>query len=78
MDIKTFNSKKLCQIILSYRYLKLNKELSIQCMEELGRRRANGDQFDFESYLKEISKELPELNFSIPNIKDILLQAIKK
>lgn len=78
MDINNFTSKKLCQIIVLYRYLRLNKDLSIKSMEELSLRRSNGDLFNFENYIEESLKELPELNFSLPNFKDILNQVIKK
>jgi hypothetical protein len=46
-------------------------------MEELAKRRINGDSFDFESHIEECIKELPPLNFSLPNLRDVLHQVVK-
>jgi len=67
-NLSKYDSKKLCDIIICYRYLSLNKDLSILCMEELGKRRIIGDNFDFENYIDKSQKDLPTLNFSIPDI----------
>lgn len=77
-NIANFNSKKLCQIIVCNRYLNLNKELALLSMEELSKRRSNGDQFDFESYIEESLSELPALNFKLPDIRDAISKIIGK
>ncbi len=60
-DIKTTSSKVLAAQIVAYRLINTNKELAIKCMEELSRRRTEGEVFDYESYIEEKTKvELPE------------------
>lgn len=75
--IPKYTSEKLCEIIVCDRYFGSYKELSILCMEELSNRRLSGDYiFDFESYIEKSFNELPKLDFSIPDLGDILRQAI--
>lgn len=71
-----YASKKLCDMIVCDRYFGCYKEMSIMCMEELAARRIAGDNFDFESYIDNSYKELPKLDFSIPDLGDVLRQAI--
>jgi len=60
-DIKAASSKVLAAQVVAYRLINVNKELAIKCMEELSRRRAEGEAFDYESYIEEKTKvELPE------------------
>ena len=77
-NIDQYSSVKLCEMIVCNRYFGINQEITVFCMEELAKRRINGDDFNFEKFIEDSNKELPELNFSIPNFKDILHQAIKK
>lgn len=74
INVTEFSDKKLCDIIVCYRYLGLNKELSENCMIELGLRRSKGNDFDFESYIENTLKEMPVLNFQLPDIGDVLRQ----
>ena len=74
--IPSFNSEKLCQIIVCNRYFNFNQELAILCMEELSNRRLNGDNFEFELYIDNSLKELPPLNFSFPDLRTVLNQFI--
>jgi hypothetical protein len=77
-NIEEFNSKKLCQIIVCNRYLNTSKDLAIACMEQLSKRRAEGDDFDFESYIETSLSELPVLNFKISDIRDAMSKIIRK
>ena len=43
--IPEFTSTRLCEIIVSCRYLNLDNSLTIKCMEELGKRRIAGENF---------------------------------
>jgi hypothetical protein len=45
-------------------------------MEELAKRRMAGDTFNFESYIDQAYNELPVLDFSMPDIRTVLQQAI--
>lgn len=57
--LSSFTMKKLCEIIVIDRYLgSLNKE-AVMCMQELAKRRENGDMFDYELFIDNESKKLP-------------------
>ncbi len=76
--IPEFTSIKLCEMIVAGRYFTFYSELVSICMEELSHRRSNGDQFMFEEYIENISKELPQFNFEKnKDIRDILSKALK-
>jgi len=76
--IPSYSSQKLCEMIVCNRYFGCYQEIAISCMQELSARRAAGDNYEFENYIEESFKQLPELNFSSTNIRDILQQAIGK
>ena|ERR1035437_1299999 len=71
-NINTYSSTKLCEMIVCDRYFGCYKEIAIHCMNELATRRANGDIFDFENNIEQAYNELPKLDLSIPDIRDIL------
>lgn len=72
--IPEFSSEKLCDIIICNRYLGVYKDLAVSCMIELSNRRSNGNDFDFESYIDNNYKELPKLDFTIPNFSNVIKQ----
>jgi hypothetical protein len=74
--VPTFSSEKLCEIIVCDRYFGCFKEVAIICMEELAKRRISGDNFEFETHIENSLKEMPELNFSMPNLGDVLRASI--
>lgn len=75
-NIPSFSSHKLCEMIVCERYFNFNLDVSIYCMEELAKRRENGDVFDFENYIDNAYQELPQLNLNIPDLRVILSQII--
>lgn len=75
-NLPSYSSEKLCEMLVCDRYLGMGKNISIICMEELAKRRMAGDAFNFESHITEIQKELPVLDFTIPDIQEVLNQAI--
>lgn len=75
--IPTFDSQKLCEMIICHRYLGFNKDISLLCMNELSIRREAGDPFLFEDYISKSEKELPKLDFSLPDLREILSQLKK-
>lgn len=76
-NIPTFSSEKLCEMIVTDRYLGFGQKIDAMCMEELAKRRIAGDTFNFESYIDNAQKELPVLDFSaVPDLRTILNQAI--
>lgn len=70
--LPSFPSTKLADIVIANRYLGLYKELSVDAMEELGKRRVAGDKFEFESYIDDEFKKLPKLDFSLPALGSLL------
>lgn len=72
-EILQKDSKTLCAIIIANRTLGCYKKEHKQCMIELMKRRAAGDGFKFEDYIKEaVSKN--KINLNIPNIKQMKQQ----
>lgn len=76
-NIPNYSDEKLCEMIVTCRYLSFSKEVEILCMEELSKRRQSGSNFEFELFIEKSSKDLPALNFTIPDLRDALHQAIK-
>jgi hypothetical protein len=76
--IPTFTSKKLCEMIVCDRYFGCYREIGLACMEELATRRIAGDEFDFESYIEKALAELPPLDFSIPDLRNVLQGLLAK
>ena len=74
----TFTSEKLCEIIVCDRYFGCFKDLAIMSMRELSLRRVNGDTFDFENYIDTSLKDLPKLDFSMPDISSVMRQLAGK
>ena len=77
-NIQSYSNEKLCDMIICDRYLGLDKQLSVICMEELASRRSLGDSFDFENYIDTQQKTLPVLDFSSFDIRSVLTQAINR
>lgn len=71
-NIVNFSSEKLCQLVIAHRYLKYDEELSILAMEELGKRRVSGENFDFESYIENCLSQLPPLKFNLLDLRSII------
>lgn len=67
-NITKFSNERLCEIIVSSRYLNIMKDEAIICMEELAKRRENGDNFDFENFIENEIKKLPNFNLDLENI----------
>jgi hypothetical protein len=76
--IPSFSSEKLSEMIVCDRYFGCYREIAVFCMEELGRRRAAGNQFDFETYIENALASLPKMDFSVPDLGDVMRQAIGK
>jgi hypothetical protein len=71
------SSVKLCEMIISTRYLGMDSQICIACMEELAKRRESGDTFDFESYIQEAGKDMPVLDMPTMDFRAILAQIRK-
>lgn len=64
-NIKQFTNEKLCEIVVSNRYLGVLREEAILCMGELATRRAQGDMFAYESKIDELLETLPKINIDL-------------
>lgn len=63
-NISNYNSNKLCEMIVCNNYFKINEDITILCMQELSKRRVDGDLFNFEGYIKSCESELPVINMN--------------
>jgi hypothetical protein len=59
-------------MIVGYKYLGLYKNIAIMAMQELAKRRANGDSFNFEGYIDSSLKELPSIDLKMPSFDGFL------
>lgn len=62
------SSDVLASHIVLYKSIGLNKKIAIVCMLELARRRALGEEFDYESFIDIKLKNIPTiqpLNFNV-------------
>lgn len=75
--ISAYSSEKLCEMIVADRYFGINQEVAVACMEELSARRVSGDDFAFEQFIDDTYSKLPPLNFTIPDLRTTLQQALK-
>lgn len=64
-NLPNLSNDRLCEIIVCFRYLGLMEEESVLSMTELAARRANGDVFDFENRIIELTTDLPKINLDI-------------
>jgi hypothetical protein len=71
-NLHSFKNEKLCTIIASSNALKLNKDTSTLCMQELASRRIKGENFDFEGYIEQLSSTFPKVDLTPPSLLDII------
>ena len=76
INVPQYTNEKLCEMVTCDRYFGFGQKIAPICMEELAKRRMAGDTFDFEGYIIKAQKELPVLDFNMPDIRTILQQAI--
>lgn len=74
----SYSSQKLCEMIVCDRYFGCYREVAIICMEELSKRRAGGDDFDFEKYIDECLEKLPKIELKMPNLRDVMSKFARK
>lgn len=59
--ISTAPSANLAAYVVVYKTLGIDKDFAILCMEELAKRRAEGDDFDFENFIAQEAKKIPKI-----------------
>lgn len=77
-NLSSYTTERICEIITCNRYFNINSDLTVSCMEELSLRRSNGSDFDFESHIDSLRKELPTIDTVVPDIRNMLSQMIGK
>lgn len=78
-NLSSYSNERLADLVISYRYMGMYKDLSIAAMQELGSRRANGDAFEYEKYIDENLSTLPKLDFTMKGLGNLMeeLQKLK-
>lgn len=71
LSVPEATPEALAAYVVVYRTLGMDKELAALCMKELANRRADGLEFDYESYIEEKVAEMP-------NKQDLNLVTISK
>lgn len=59
-SVKTSPSETLAAHVVVYRALKINKDIALACMKELAKRKEDGDDFDFETYIEDELAKVPK------------------
>lgn len=78
VQLDQYSSAKLAEMIVAHRYLGISETICVAAMQELGKRRAAGDDFDFETFIAENSSTLPKLEIKVPSMDlSSLLQMLK-
>lgn len=67
LDSNVYDSESLASYIVAYKYLNINKDFAVFCMNELSRRRNLGEDFDFESFIEDKLKSLPKIENETKN-----------
>ena len=68
LNVNEATNETLCNIIICFQYTGLFEERSLECMEELVRRRENGDDFPFETIIEEGVNKLPKFKLDMKKI----------
>lgn len=78
-DIEKATSEQLAIKVVIYRMLKINKNDAIQCMQEIEKRRAVGDSFDYDGFIKaELAKSPKPDTKNLETVKKIIKQNTPK
>lgn len=77
-NIRMYSSEKLTEMIVANRYLRILPEICLLAMEELSRRRSEGDAFLFEKHIAEGLASLPKLDFSQEMGLSSFLEVLRK
>lgn len=79
-NLDKYSSQKLSEMIITHRYFGFYPNIAVAAMEELSKRRCNGDNFDYEKHIEEGLNSLPKLNFKIGdafNLANLISKKIK-
>jgi hypothetical protein len=54
------SSETLCAHIVAYKFLGVNRQMAIKCMQEIALRKNKGDVFDYDGFINEELRKLPK------------------
>jgi hypothetical protein len=73
------SSEMLCVFVILYRLFKMNRDDSIVAMEELQRREAAGDDFDYKMFIDDNIKKIQDGLPPAPNLSGLnIIQSFMK
>ena len=72
VPIEERDSKVLAAAVVAFRVLGIGREQSIEAMAELVRRKNEGDEFDFKTFIEEQVKEMPKPTIGEDHLKNIM------
>lgn len=58
--LKSAKNEALCAQVIIYKALGIHKQSAIQCMEEIAKRKSDGDSFEFEKFIDEELAKFPK------------------
>lgn len=67
-NLMNFPSERLCEIVVSFRYLGILEQEAIIAMNELAHRRTEGEQLHYEEKIEEMLKSLPQVNMDLAKV----------
>lgn len=67
-NIDKMSNTKLCEIVVANRYLGMMRAEAISSMEELAKRRAAGDIFEYEKIIEDLISTLPKFDLDLDKI----------
>lgn len=50
----------LCAHVVAYKFLGVNRDMAIKCMQEIALRKAKGDEFDYDGFISSEIEKLPK------------------
>jgi hypothetical protein len=56
------SSETLAAIVLAFRVLGINRDDAAKAMQILSQRRADGEEFDYEQFIKDHMEKVPKVN----------------
>ena len=72
IPIENRTSETLAAHIVIYKTLNIDRETALLCMEELGRRRERGDDFDYEAFIEAEIAKMPKISSNLPELHKII------
>lgn len=58
--ISSMSSQALAAHIVAYKFLGINRNIALACMQEIANRKNQGDQFDYDDFIAQELEKLPK------------------